>query len=133
MKNRYLPLILIVVLAASITWVSACTGSGKGPHSADEVLNTFSQVAGQRTLTARENIYSWWSERLEQGSVKYMEAENYYKVEFVSMSGVEVWGINMESSEIWPMNDRAIMSAFTMFCSSKDDPAVDCQEWSNRL
>jgi hypothetical protein len=96
-------------------------------------LSTFSQVAKQRTLTARQNIYSWWSERLSQGSVKYIKSGDYYQIEFVSMSGVEEWGINMETSKFWPMNDKATMSAFTMFCSSKDDPAGDCQQWANQL
>lgn len=131
--NRYLIVVLIAILAASIILISGCVSSSKGPHSTSEVLSSFSTVVEQRTLTARENIYSWWSERLNQGSVKYIKAETYYKVEFVSMSGVEVWGINMESSKIWPMNDKATMSAFTMFCTSGDDPSTDCQQWANEL
>ncbi len=131
--NRYLLVVLMAILAASIIIMSGCASSSEGPYSASEVLRSFDKIAEQRTLPARENIYSWWSERLNQGSVKYIKAEDCYEIEFVSMSGVEEWGIDMESSRIWPMNDKAIMSAFTMFCSSKDDPAVDCQQWANQL
>jgi hypothetical protein len=129
----HLKLIFIAVLATSIIYTLSCTSISKGPHSSDEVLTTFARLAEQQTLTARDNIYSWWSERLSQGSVKYVEDENYYEVEFVSMSGVEQWGIDMESSKIWPMNQNAILSAFTMFCSGKDDASTDCQQWSNQL
>lgn len=131
--NRYLTLIVTAILAASVIFTCACTSSNKGPNSDNEVLSTFSQVAEQRTITARDNIYSWWAERLDQGSVTYMKAENYYKVEFLSMSGVETWGINMETSKIWPINHKAIVSAFSMFCSSKDDPSTDCQQWAQQL
>jgi len=130
--NRRLTFILVIVLSASVIWGYACSGSD-APHSRSEVLSSFSKIAEQRTLSGRENIYSWWSERLNQGNVRYVEAEGYYEVEFVSMSGVEEWGIDMESSEISPLNDRAVMSAFTMFCSSKDDPSADCQQWADQL
>lgn len=130
---RYLTTILISILAASFILMSGCAGSSEGPHSTSEVLSTFANITEQRTLTARQNIYYWWSERLNQGSVNYIKAEDYYQIEFVSMSGVEEWGINMESSKIWPLNDEATMSAFTLFCSSKDDPSADCQQWADQL
>ena len=131
--NRYLLVILIAIFSASFILISGCAGSSEGPHSTSEVLSSFANITEQRTLTARQDIYSWWSERLNQGSVNYIKAENYYQIEFVSISGVEEWGINMENSRIWPINDNATMSAFTMFCTSKDDPSTDCQQWADQL
>src|SRR4030042_5198158 len=131
--NRYLLVILIAIFSASFILISGCAGSSEGPHSTSEVLSSFANITEQRTLTARQDIYSWWSERLNQGSVNYIKAENYYQIEFVSISGVEEWGINMENSRIWPINDNATMSAFTMFCTSKDDPSTDCQQWADKL
>jgi hypothetical protein len=129
----YLVVILITILTASPILLSGCAGNSEGHYSTSEVLSSFADITEQHTLTARENIYSWWSERLNQGSVNYIRAEDYYEVEFVSMSGIEQWGIDMESSKIWPINQNAIFSAFTMFCSGKDDASTDCQPWSNQL
>lgn len=130
---RYLALILLEVFAISFILISGCASISEGPHSKSEVLSSFANITEQCTLAARQNIYSWWSERLNQGSVKYIKAQDYYEIEFVSMSGVEEWGINMESSKIWPLNHEATISAFTLFCSSKDDPGADCQQWANQL
>ena len=129
---RYLSIILIVTFVASVIFVSGC--GGKQSYSVDEVLNSFSTIAGQRTLAERQNIYPWWSENISQGSVKHMEDGGNYQIEFPGMSGgSEVWGIDLNNSKIWPINNNAILMAFALFCHSGEDPSADCQQWAHQL
>lgn len=130
--KRYLSIILMAALATSIIFASGC-GSEES-YSKDKVLNSFSQVAEQRTLTGRQNIYPWWSEKTSQGSVKYLRDVDYYEIEFPGMAGgMEVWGIDMNNSKIWPINDSALLMAFALFCHSAEDPSMDCQQWAHQL
>ena len=130
--KRYLSIILMAALATSIIFASGC-GSEES-YSKDKVLNSFSQVAEQRTLTDRQNIYPWWSEKISQGSVKHIRDVDYYQIEFSGMSGgSEVWGIDMNNSKIWPINDSALLMAFALFCHSAEDPSMDCQQWAHQL
>ena len=130
--KRYLAIILTAILATGIIFASGC-GSEES-YSKDKVLNSFSQVAEQRALTGRQNIYPWWSEKISQGSVKHIRDVDYYEIEFPGMSGgSEVWGIDMDSSKIWPINQSAVLMAFTLFCHSAEDPSTDCQQWAHQL
>jgi hypothetical protein len=83
--KRYFSVILIVTLATSIIFLSGC--GGKGSYSIDDVLNSFSRIAGQRTLADRQNVYPWWSANINQGSVKHITDGDYYQIEFPGMSG----------------------------------------------
>ena len=75
-------------------------------------------------------LFIWWSEKISQGSVKYLKDGDYYEIEFLGMSGgSEVWGIDMGSSKIWPINNSAVLMAFALFCNSGEDPSADCQQW----
>ena len=122
----------MVACVASVIFVSGC--GGKQAYSIDEVLNSFSTIAEQRMLTERQNIYPWWSEKISQGSVKHIKDGDYYQIEFPSMSGgSEVWGIDLNNSRIWPINNNAVLMAFALFCHSGEDPSVDCQQWAHQL
>jgi hypothetical protein len=113
--------------------VSSCGGNGNQSYSIDQVLNSFSTVAQQLTLDERQDIYPWWSEKISQGSVKHIKDADYYQIEFTGMSGTEVWGIDMNNSRIWPINDNAVLMAFALFCRSGEDPSADCQQWAQKL
>jgi len=124
--------ILVAAVTLSIVLLSGC--GGKASYSIDEVLNSFSTIAEQRTLADRQNIYPWWSENINQGSVKHVTDGDYYQIEFPGMSGgPEVWGIDMSNSKIWPINNSALLMAFALFCVGGDDPSADCQQWAHQL
>jgi hypothetical protein len=130
--KRYPAIILKAILATSIIFASGC--GSKESYSKDQVLNSFSKVAEQRTLIGRDNIYPWWSEKISQGSIKYVKDGDYYEIEFLGMSGgSEVWGIDMGSSKIWPINNSAVLMAFALFCHSGEDPSADCQQWAHQM
>jgi len=130
--TRYLSIILLVALVAGIVFVSGC--GGQQSYSIDQVLNSFSTIAQQRTLAVRQDIYPWWSEKISQGSVKHIGDADYYQIEFPGMSGgSEVWGIDMNNSSIWPINNNALLMAFALFCRSGEDPSADCQQWAQKL
>ena len=136
--KRYLSIILMAALAASIVFVSGCGGkesySTEKSYSIDEVLNSLSNIAEQRTLAERQTVYPWWSEKISQGSVKHIGDEGYYQIEFPGMAGgSEVWGIDMNNSRIWPINDDAVLMAFALFCHSGNDPNADCWQWADQL
>jgi len=129
--KRYFPVILIAALAMSIIFFAGC--SGKASYSIDDVLNSFSRIAQQRTLADRQDIYPWWSANISQGSVKHVADGDYYQIEFPGMSGgSEVWGIDMNNSKIWPINDSATLMAFALFCQGGEDTNSDCQQWAHQ-
>ena len=47
--------------------------------------------------------------------------------------GTEIWGIDMKSSQIWPKNAGALLSAIALFCHDRNDQRLDCQLWFAQL
>lgn len=134
MKQCFL-LIVTVILVASILPAAGCTNTG--PYSRDDVLISFWNSAEERTLpdADRQELYRWWSPQIVLGNIKYLEYDEVYEIKFPDMSleYTEEWAIDMENSEIWPVNSGACLMAVTLFCQGRDDPSADCQLWFSLL
>lgn len=82
-----------------------------------------------------QEIFPWWSFNVSLGEVTYIQEEDIYEIEFPCLGeeGVEVWGIDMKTREIWPLNSGALLSALLFFCEGRDDPRAECQTWLSIL
>ena len=135
--KRYLIPILVPVLVVAITFTSGCASTGS--HSTDEVVSSFYNIAKQRTVEENKMLLYAWSPPIMLAVVKYIKDEDYYEIDLPcepdnpSSTCVEEWGIDMQSTRIWPINYNAIMWALVLFCHSKDDPNSDCQLWVHEL
>ena len=131
---RYLvPGMLVAFVLASVL-AEGCARAA--PHSDNEVVwGTFYKVVKQSALPEREEILRWWGTELALAEVKYLKKEDTYEIYFPTMDhqGVEIWGIDMKTSKIWPINFGAVSDAILLFCQDRQDQRLHCRQWFGQL
>ena len=125
--------LLLVLLLIAVMIMTSCTSPG--PYTEDEVTSSFYKIAREQTLPERQEILRWWSPQIILGQVKYIKEKDFYEIKFPDMKleGEEIWGIDMKSSKIWPVNGGALLSAIALFCEARNDKRLDCQLWFAQL
>lgn len=107
-----------------------------GEYSSDDVMSSFYTIAKNKTLSdsQRQDYLRWWPTQIILGKVKHIK-DDIYEIQFPDMSleAVEVWGIDMNRSEIQPLNGGALLSAIALFCRDRNDQKADCQLWFRQL
>lgn len=121
---------LIVLLLAAV--LVSC--SEQGPHENGEVLSKLYNAVEERTLPERQEIQDQWAlSVLALGSVDYLEETDAYEVSFLAdpydSSTKEIWGVNMRTGEVWPVDAGALFSAVVFFCQDKNDPSLECRRY----
>jgi hypothetical protein len=135
--KQHFTLVLVAILVVGIILLSGCGDTGT--YSKDEVVYSFIDISSQKTLDENGMMKYAWSPAVMFASVKYVKDKDYYEIEWPCepdnpySSCVEQWGIDMETSTIWPLNASALMWAIVLFCKGKDDPSLDCQLWIHLL
>ena len=70
---------------------------------------------------------------LALGSVNYLEESDTYEVGFLAdpydPNTKEIWGVNMNTGEAWPLDAGALRSAMVFFCEDRDDTKPECQNY----
>ncbi len=127
MKRCAMQVLIAGFMLASVS-TAAC--SPKAPYSDLDVLDAFNSIAEAQTLPDRRDIHLCWSCQIVMGEVTYIE-EAIFEVKFPDMqlSGVEVWIIDMETSQIWPYDSGALLSAIALFCKDANDKTGDCESY----
>jgi len=125
--------LLLVFFLIAVMIMTSCTSPG--PYTEDQVISSFYEIAREQTLPERQEILRWWSPQIILGQVKYIKEKDIYeiKVPDMKLEGVEIWGIDMKSSKIWPVNGGALLSAIALFCGDRNDQRLDCQLWFAQL
>ena len=126
--------LILVGLVTVVLILSGCADGGE--YSSDDVMSSFYTIAKNKTLSdsERQDYLKWWSHQIILGKVKQIEGD-VYEIQFPDMSleTVEVWGIDMNSSKIQPVNSGALLSAIVLFCRDRNDQKADCQLWVRQL
>lgn len=137
-RGSFLVLLALVLLGSSVLF--GCRPSegnaGKSNYSSDDVISSFCAIAKDRALpdSFRQEYLKSWSTQTILGKVKRVE-DDVFEIQFpdISLETMEVWGIDMNSSKIQPMNGGALLSALLLFCRDRDDQKADCQSWVRLL
>ena len=107
--------------------------NGEGPHESQEVVSTLVRAISDRTLPERKQFYDDWAlGALIFSRVSFIESEGTYEVtvrpdpyEPVR----EIWGVDMDTGSIWPIDSAAVLSAILFFCVDRDDTDIRCKSY----
>jgi hypothetical protein len=126
--------ILLVLLLTAAMVMTSC--ANKGGYTENDVILSFMDTAReQANPELPKDVMTWWLSTLPLAKVEYIKETDMYEITFANFGGegVEIWGIDMESSRIWPENAGALLSAIGLFCRDRNDQRLDCQLWFAQL
>lgn len=126
--------ILLVFLLTAAMVMTSCANMGN--YTEDEVILVFGDIVKEQTNPELpKDVVAWWSSTMPLADVKYIKETDTYEIAFPNFGGegVEIWGIDMKSSRIWPENAGALLSAIALFCHDRNDQRLDCQLWFAQL
>jgi len=112
----------------------SCANAGR--YAEHEVISAFLDIEQAQTVPEfPKRIAAWWETSLGLAKVKYVKNTDTYEITFPNFGGEyeEIWGIDMKSSRIWPINSGALLSAIVLFCHDQNDQRLDCQLWFRQV
>jgi hypothetical protein len=133
LRTAQMQVSLVLLLMAAMVMTS-CANKG-GYTETDVILSFMDTVREQVNPELPRDVMTWWLSTLPLAKVEYIEERDTYEITFPNFGGegVELWGIDMESSQIWPENAGALLSAIALFCRDRNDQRLDCQLWFAQL
>lgn len=126
--------ILVVFLLMAAMVMTSCGNTGT--YTERDIILTFFDIAKEQTVPeCPKDIVAWWSSSAPHAKAKYIKETDTHEITFPNFGGegVEIWGVDVESSQIWPENAGALMSAIVLFCRDRNDQRLDCQLWFAQL